>query len=615
MFRKTNAARLAQFAEIEEGNTEFVIPEDLTTLSNEDLAALATQAQDAFDALYGDGSGAQLSEEDIEVLASLTEGIENIASAQAERDAAAEERTARAAELAAKVRGPQAEDGDEDPEAEGDTPDEESEEEAPAAEAEAEVVEGAVVEEKEEALVASAPKRREIRVNMAGRVARHLPKAVTEYAGIKDLLRVAGEGHQYVTGQGVDWDQAGLMLERRLQSVSLGTYSSAARRGQHISSKSPLLSVQKPFSDDLLITSQDRSHIEEVLNRAADETRLTGNSLVAAGGWSAPSTIMYDMLELETRDGLFTLPEVGVIRGGFHYTLGPDFGDLFALATGFKFTEQNDIDGEYGVDANGIGNGTEGSKPCFSIPDADFSEVRLGVEGLCITAGLLQRRGFPELVARVIRGALVAHDHRVAGRVLAEVEAGSDAVNMGSTMPGAAAPVLNAIERQVESLRYKTRMSRTASVEAVFPFWVRSVIRLDLSHRDGVAMLDVTDAQIDGWFRSRGIAPQFVYNWQNLDTGLTGQGLVYPATVKFLLYPAGTWVRGSSDIITIDNLFDSVNLGENNYTALFTEEGVATIKRGHESRVVTVGLDGTGSVAAVQQTNENAAPFVVADPA
>lgn len=601
MFRKNlTAARLALFAEIEESGTEFVIPEDLSTLSDEELATLAGHAQDAFDALYGDGSGTNLSEEDIQVLADLTEGIETIATEQASREAAAEERAERAAALAAKVRGTkpedseESEDGEGEQSAEGETPDEESTEEAPAAEATEEDA-----EEREPALVAGASKRREIRVNMANR-ARHLPRSVTEARTVKDLLRVSGDGHQFVSGMGVDWDQAGQMLERRLQSVSMNTYANAARRGQHISSKSPLLAVQKPFAEDMLITSQDRSHIEQVLAHAADETRLQGNSLVAAGGWSAPSTVMYDLLELETRDGVFTLPEVGVIRGGFHYTLGPDFADLFSEITGFHYTEAQDEAGTYGVDANGVGDDSTGDKPCYHIGDTDFDEVRLDVEGLCITAGLLQRRGYPELIARVIRGALVAHDHRVAGRVLSDIVTGSDAVNMGSGA-GATAPLLNAIERQVESIRYRTRMSRSATMEGVFPFWVRAVVRTDLANRTGVELLDVTDAQIDAWFRSRGIQPQFVYNWQDLNTTTSGAGLTWPSTVQFLLYPAGTWVRGSSDIITIDNLFDSVNLGQNNYTALFTEEGVATVKRGHESRVVTVGLDPTGSTEAIRQ--------------
>ncbi|MDF2694845.1 MAG: hypothetical protein K0S65_3228, partial [Labilithrix sp.] len=42
-----------------EGNEddELVIPEDLSTLSDEDLEALANRAVESFDAVYGDGTG------------------------------------------------------------------------------------------------------------------------------------------------------------------------------------------------------------------------------------------------------------------------------------------------------------------------------------------------------------------------------------------------------------------------------------------------------------------------------------------------------------------------------------------------------------------------------
>ena len=64
--------------------------------------------------------------------------------------------------------------------------------------------------------------------------------------------------------------------------------------------------------------------------------------------------------------------------------------------------------------------------------------------------------------------------------------------------------------------------------------------------------------------------------------------------MKFLLYVAGTWVRGASDIITLDTLYDSVLLGTNDFTALWTEEGWLLAKMGHDSRCVSVPISSTG---------------------
>jgi hypothetical protein len=44
--------------------------------------------------------------------------------------------------------------------------------------------------------------------------------------------------------------------------------------------------------------------------------------------------------------------------------------------------------------------------------------------------------------------------------------------------------------------------------------------------------------------------------------------------VFFLAYPAGTWLRGSDDTIRLETIYDSTKLSTNQYTALFTEEGV-----------------------------------------
>ena len=84
-----------------ESADEFVIPDDLTTLSDDDLAALQAQAAENFNAIYGDGQG--LSDDDLTVLSALTEGIEALQAEGAERRARANERAETAAALAARV--------------------------------------------------------------------------------------------------------------------------------------------------------------------------------------------------------------------------------------------------------------------------------------------------------------------------------------------------------------------------------------------------------------------------------------------------------------------------------------------------------------------------------
>jgi hypothetical protein len=82
--------------------TDFVIPEDLSSLSDEELQALHDTAVGHFDALYADG--ANLSPTDLATLAELTVGIETLLQEIDNRSVASTERAEAAAALAARVR-------------------------------------------------------------------------------------------------------------------------------------------------------------------------------------------------------------------------------------------------------------------------------------------------------------------------------------------------------------------------------------------------------------------------------------------------------------------------------------------------------------------------------
>jgi hypothetical protein len=159
--------------------------------------------------------------------------------------------------------------------------------------------------------------------------------------------------------------------------------------------------------------------------------------------------------------------------------------------------------------------------------------------------------------------------------------------------------VLNAIELSVEDIKYKHRIARGATLEAVFPAWSLGLIRADLAFRLGVDnYLSIPDATIRGWFTDRHIAPQFVYDWQDTAIGATAEATAWPANLSFLVYPSGTWVRGMGDVISLDSVYDSAGLAVNDFIGLFTEESLLVAKLGHESRQYTVPVCADGTTAA-----------------
>lgn len=344
---------------------------------------------------------------------------------------------------------------------------------------------------------------------------------------------------------------------------------------------------------------------------AASERRLPGGSLVAsaaanvkagrsltaAAGWCAPSETIYTLLELETLDGLLDIPEIQATRGGFMIPTkgGPDFGSIYGVLGNGGTTHLSEAQVISG-----------NSKVATSIPCPDFSEIRLGVDYYALTGGLLQRRGYPEMVARFSRGAVVALAHKInQGLITAIVAASVDAGPIPTDPSGddAASALLAAVELAVSDAKYRHRMNfGTGTMEVVLPFWVLQVIRAALSRRTGVALLDVTNEQILSWFTMRGAVPRFVYDYQDQFSGLaTGPGgplpiRYLPTSVQMVVYPAGTWVKAVQDVISLDTIMDSTNLLTNQFMAVFTETGWAPMQMGPVSRKYTVPIDPSGVV-------------------
>nr|DAX52999.1 MAG TPA: major capsid protein [Caudoviricetes sp.] len=585
---------------------DLEIPENLTDLGAADLGDLRSKAVDAFQTLY---AGGEFTDEDLATLGTLTEGIEALSAEISTREQAAAERAAKAAEMAAKVGAdkpvPAKDDEDGTPaeekaEAEADVAEEEEAEKADAEKAEkkakataADVETEAQVDAEPESVTAAAP-RGPIKLSGIRRHVHTPAPAITEETSVEDTTPKARMTVADVPGFAADSDASfedlAVALDRRLQGFNSGAYAAAARAGRAMSERHSLAVVRKAFDERATVGSPESA--DAAMAFAVNEKNLPGGSLVAAGGWCAPSETVYDLLEDESRDGLISLPEINVTRGGIKFTQGPKFADLYA-APSFNFTEAEAKEGKYQPTSATDPTNKVGAKPVYHVPCTDFEEVRLSAAGLHIQANLLQQRGYPELVARTIRGALVAHEHKMSERIIASMETQSTAVSMDAGQIGAASPILTAIELQVEHYRYAQRLSRSTTLEAVFPYWVHGAIRTDLSRREGVDLIDVPDSRIDAWFRSRGVNAQFVYDWQALG-GEAGAFKVWPGSLKFLLYSAGTFVKGSQDVITLDTVYDSVLLGQNDYTALFTEEGYLVAKRGHDARAVTVPLNPNG---------------------
>jgi hypothetical protein len=344
----------------------------------------------------------------------------------------------------------------------------------------------------------------------------------------------------------------------------------------------PIAALTREFKHMLDISSSP-SEVHDVMQAAANQ-----DSLVAAGGWCSPSEIRYDFYNIVAMDGGVDLPTTGIQRGGVRFPTSPSFGDLAASTGLWHWTELQDI-------AAVTGSGA-GLKTCARVPCASMNEVRLEGEGVCITAGNLTTDAWPEQLANFLRLVNAAHFHRVNSYFIAQLIAQSTAVTLTQTNSSPVTDILGGIEHQAWDLRTKYAMADTDVLEVILPAWTKGLIRTDVARRSGLASLDnafmVSDAQIASWFTERNVSVQFVQDFDVRGANQFGQSAAltaaWPATVRFLIYPAGTWLRGNGLNLDLGIIRDSTLNSTNDYTAAWSEEFFLLAKIGHESRVVTL---------------------------
>ena len=538
-----------------------------------DLAALDAAGMEAFEALRTAGSPTAASLADMQALADVCDATRELAAADGEAQSQLDEQ---AAALAARVSGDQPAEGDGETGegGEGDDtpptdPPADPPADAPPADAPADVP----------ALVASGRRRPLVPLGGLPNDRRRAPSGSD---GRSHRWRAAADIRGIAAGQDItDVDTLVRTAQTRLQS-----FSRAGAKGQH---QAGIAVIDRSGRNGEF--SFDVEPTQEMIDRVTDDSRLEGGSLVAAGGWCAPSETLYDLLPgADPNAGILTVPTMTARRGGVRWPVTPQFSAIYANANA-SF---------YQTEATVIAGATP--KPCYEIPCTTFVEERLGVAGICLRSPILTERGFPELVSTVTSEALAAHAHKVNARKIADMVADGTAVTMSTAevttlgTAGFTASWLTAIELQAEYLRYRHRWAQNTVMEAVLPDWSRLLLRADLASRNGQpSELAVTDAQVVAWLRSRGINPQFVYDWQDSfatgvagDFGGTTPPKVFPTNVSMLIYRAGTYFVAESDVITVDGLYDSALLADNMHLAYFTEEGFAVGKKDWPAIVLTL---------------------------
>jgi hypothetical protein len=358
----------------------------------------------------------------------------------------------------------------------------------------------------------------------------------------------------------------------------------------------------------------------ELVNGGGD----TAEALVAGGGWCAPNEIMYDFFNIAGQPRTIDLPTIGVTRGGIQFPTSPAIGDVFFQAGGsnpasgfggFAFPFNNASDPWLWSETDDILTVTGSvNKPTLRIPCSSFTSQRLEAYGLTVTAGNLTDSAYPEQTQNFIRLLRAAYAHAINARLIGLMVTASGGANtVGAVTTDAAVPrVPNAVGLAATDYRTRFAMDENAVLEVVLPFWLLEVMRADLGYKPGLnnlALAAATDAEIIGLFTAKNVRPQFVSDWQVRGANQLGNAtvqLVWPASVQFMLYAAGTFVHGQGMSLDLGVVRDSILNAENDFTAAWAEETHLIAQVGHASRLYTCAFQVSGQVGGAVATPNGA---------
>lgn len=508
---------------------ETLMPEDLTKISPEELAALGAALNAEFDALHDAGDH---DADAVAVLTQIADAIDKVNAETATRTEAAEVLAAQVAELAARVH-PATSDpanAETDPPADGDP-----------------VTSDPVIASGE--VPKPAPKAPSAKATKAKAITPEAPKA-------ERLMSITAAGGVPNIPAGTDLKPLDLAKAFGERAYTLKNHSGRVSVAQ----------VNTPFEFEL---GDDHSAVENI----ATIEKLTDINSLTAAGWCAPSNNMYELFGIEGTDGIIDLPTAKITRGGVNIPGFISIGDA--------------------EDADGLWTWTEGSgessetKVCAFVPCPAFVDYRLEAEGLCLLNGNLMDKAYPELTQRFISVLYAAHLHRIGAAVVNKIVGTATGVTMDAVASSAAGSILNAIDVQVEDFRSQYRMPVKSILETDFPLWTKALIRADLAMMYGVELKAVSDAMIAEYFSVRYVRAQFLHGYQPMYSGATPKK-AFPTTLKFLLYPAGGYFKGDGGVIDLGVIRDSVLNATNDYTAAWSEQMYLVGQVGPKARQVTV---------------------------
>ena len=602
-----------------------MIPEDLSTLTDEDLKALADQLRSDAEGLAAD---AATSDEALAQLEALVADMERVNGELASRQQVADERAARAAEALDKLAAPAEVVAEDDAEVVA---------EAEMASADAEVeqfaqddtdahpsgdenegdtvdttefaVEEAVTDvvADEQDIEAVTP---EVTMSDNGSIADGSAEALSRLVPEGVAPRVdedAAAGAALVASNSLPGLAEGTVLDR----AALATAIAKKRHGMNqvsagTNERIVLATAQSDLPNKVVGGAEENFSVFDKVATEWRQERSQQTALVASGGNCAPLQPSYDFFRLAQplNPVESALPTVEAPRGGIRFITPPDWRDAF---DGVRVTTEAEDAAGY------IPDGYTEPKPCVHVTCPPVEECRVDAVSQCVTFGNLNYRVFPEQVEAFLQDLAVAFTQTKEVFYLDAIDGASTAVT-ASPAYGATRGTTQTILAAAANYRRRQHMPINSVLTLMLPSWVVEFIKVDLvnDHALGLNFLTAGEADVTAWLASANLDVAWYYDSATgagqAFANAQGAGAInaFPTTVVGYLFAPGTFVRLDGGTLDVGIVRDSILNGTNDLQ-IFSEQWVQVCQVGLESLRLEITLcpDGTGP--------EPVAPLVCGD--
>lgn len=315
-------------------------------------------------------------------------------------------------------------------------------------------------------------------------------------------------------------------------------------------------------------------------------------SLVAAGVCCTPLSPMYDFCRLATPQNPVEscLPSVMAPRGGIRHLVTPDWRQAFAAVDEQCCGDNDDPDNPV-------------LKACSRVECPELEDCLVCAVSWCAEFDNLQSRTFPELIDNYMEDLAVAYAIRKEVHYLDYIHNASTAVTGVETGYGALRQFIYNLGLAAVGYRKRNRMADGALLSAMVPSWVRDVIKADSAlqaDRNG-ASICMSDAEVNAAFTCVGISPCWYVD------SATGQDMAFdtaqaagdinawPDEALVYLFSPGTFVRLDGGTLDVGLIRDS-QLTRRNDFQMFYEEWIGMCQLCPESVALTVPFCVNGAV-------------------